>query len=220
MGDFENLKHTLKEKLEYVSLSLLYVMFYAAVLNAVIAVFFYAIGWEVNYENLYVIFENITLINNESKPFWILGFLVLPLMEELTFRLPLDKKHRTNSITIVTGILLLIYSFYLQNITFTLILLVYLLFFLISNNNWIKSKKVVFDYSFWLAVIFSGLSRTRLVLFFENENLPLYLMFFTLMFVKSFFLAKIARQISVYYSFGLNMTFVIIPLINYFFNYK
>lgn len=143
----------------------------------------------------------------------------MPLIEELTFRLQLDKKKSNINVSAFAGVLFLVYSFFSGDKFLSVIIIVYLSIIGILYVKKTNLKSKFLSYLFWIVVFFSCLSQIRFVLIFENENWPLYLMFFTVMSIKAFYLAKIARENGVYYSFGLNMIFYILPTINYISNY-
>lgn len=218
MTDSKKNKHTLKHNLEYVFLYLLYIFIYSSVINGLLALTCHFIGVKIPYENLNVIFNNVTLINRSLFSLLIFSLLLIPLIEELTFRLQLVKKSNIN-ISVFAGVLFFGYSLFSSNKLLSIVLIIYLSIIVILHVKKTKMKSKFFPYLFWVVVFFSCLSQLRFIIIFENENWPLYLMFFTIMSIKAFYLAKIAKENGVYYSFGLNVIFYVLPTINYISNY-
>lgn len=217
MNSSKKRKHTPKNNLEYVFLYAFYIILYSIFINVIIAVICHFVGLEINYQNFQTVFKNISLLKRESYYILVIGLLTVALLEEVVFRLPLKETNREIRISVSIGLLWLIYSWFLPNKFLSLVLITYILILAIGYFK-SKTEKKLFIQLFWISVIFSGLSQIRYVMVFDSEYWPLYLMFFSLMFIKSYYLAKIRIELGMYYSLGLNIFFLIVPFINYIFN--
>lgn len=209
--------HTLKTSLEYVFLYAFYIILYTILINVIIAVICHFIGQEINYQNFQTVFKNINLLEKEYYFTLVIGLLSVSIIEEVVFRLPLQESNRNIRISVSIGLLWLIYSWFLPNKSLSFVLITYIicLAILYFNSN---IKKKILNHLFWISVIFAGLSQIRIVIAYDSDFWPLYLMFFSLMFIKSYYLAKIRIELGIYYSFGLNILFLLVPFINHIFN--
>lgn len=210
-------RHTLINKLEYVLLYAFYIVLITALINSIIAVIWYFFDQEIKYENFQYAINNISLLKQDQFIKTVIGILIVSALEEILFRLPLKETTRNIPVSIFAGILWLIYSFLIPIKYLGFVLITYISF-LTFVYFYSKTKRINPTLLLWVSVIIAGLSQIRYVIIYNAENWPLYLMLFSLMFVKSFYLAKTRMKLGIYYSYGLNLIFSVVPMLNYLFN--